>query len=294
MKAVFLDRKDIDMGDISWESIEELCEFIAYDSSEGDEITERAKDADIILIDSCTVDRKVIEACENLKYIGAFATGTNNIDIDAAKEHGIAVTNVPAYSTDAVAQHAIALLLQVTNKVHAYTDGQEPEDRRAALPVLLSGKSIGIVGYGNIGRKTAEIAEALGMKVNVYSKDPEAAIRSDVVSMHCPLTETNRGMVNRQFINKMKDGAIFVNTARGGLVDEAALAEALKSGKLYGAGLDVTINEPIEKDSPLLECENCFITPHVAFMPKETRQELLETAAENLKSFLGGGSKNRL
>lgn len=159
---------------------------------------------------------------------------------------------------------------------------------------MLAGKSIGIIGYGNIGKKMGEIARAFGMTVNVYSKDPEAAVRSDVVSLHCPLTETNRKMVNRQFIDKMKDGAVLINTARGALIDEEALADALKSGKLAGAGLDVLSQEPPEDGSPLIGLETCYITPHIAFSPAETRKVVIDTCGANLTAFLAGESLNRL
>ena len=162
------------------------------------------------------------------------------------------------------------------------------------IPTLLHGKTLGIVGFGSIGSKVAEIGEALGMKVNIYSRDKEAAIASDVVSLHCPLNEETAGLVDREFVSKMKDGAILINTARGGLVDEEALADALKRGKLRGAGLDVTVNEPPEEGCPLLECENCRITPHVAFMPAETRKKVLDITAGNLAAFIKGQRQNRI
>ena len=224
----------------------------------------------------------------NLKYIGIGATGFNHIDLEAAKDLSVAVTNIPAYSTDAVAQHAIALLLQITNRPGTY------DDVETTPLTLLNGKSIGIVGYGNIGRKVGEIAASLGMEVIPYSVDPERAVRSDVLSLNCPLTEENRHMVNREFIGRMQDGAILINTARGGLVDEEALAQALKSGKLKAAGLDVLEQEPPEETCPLLGLENCVITPHVAFTPKETREKIIELLAENLKSYIEGGNLNRI
>ena len=168
------------------------------------------------------------------------------------------------------------------------------EDPMKGIPTLLHGKTLGIVGFGSIGSKVAEIGEALGMKVNIYSRDKEAAIASDVVSLHCPLNEETAGLVDREFISKMKDGAILINTARGGLVDEEALADALKKGKLRGAGLDVTVNEPPEEGCPLLECENCRITPHVAFMPAETRKKVLDITAGNLAAFIKGQRQNRI
>ena len=232
--------------------------------------------------------------CPRLKFIGAAATGYNNIDIEAAGRLGIAVANVPEYSREAVAQHTIALLLDITNRVSVFEEGRMTEDPMKGIPTLLHGKTLGIVGFGSIGSKVAEIGEALGMKVNIYSRDKEAAIASDVVSLHCPLNEETAGLVDREFISKMKDGAILINTARGGLVDEEALADALKKGKLRGAGLDVTVNEPPEECCPLLECDNCRITPHVAFMPVETRKKVLDITAGNLAAFIKGQRQNRI
>lgn len=311
MKAVFLDYKDINIGDLSWEPLENLCDLTVYETTEEDEKIERIGDAEIVFMDSASISREVIESCPNLKYLGIAATGFNHIDLEAAKEHGIAVCNVPAYSTTAVSQHAISHLLNITNKINYFdkelrksieseanggknwVDISTPHFNKMPLN-LLEGKSIGIIGYGNIGKRVAAIAEALGMTVNIYSRDKEATIKSDVISLHCPLDDNNRGMINDEFISQMKDGAIFINTARGGLVDEEALAKALKSGKIAAAGLDVTVNEPPKADCPLLECENCFITPHMAFMPKETRARVVSVCADNLKAFLNGEELNRL
>lgn len=294
MKAVFLDYKDINMGDLSWDMFEGICELETYPDSTEEEALARAGQAEAVLTDSFPVNRSFMEECPNLKFIGAAATGYNNIDIEAAGELGIAVANVPAYSREAVAQHAIALLLDITNRVSLFRKGRPTENPLDSIPMLLDGKSIGIVGYGSIGSRVAEIAEALGMKVNIYSRDKRAAIESDVVSLHCPLNSQTRGMVNSEFINNMKDGAILINTARGGLVDEQALAEALESGKLQGAGLDVTVDEPPKEDCPLLRCENCRITPHMAFMSRETRKKVLDITAENLSAFINGEMKNRI
>ena len=302
MRIVFLDSAIINPGDISWHSIESLGEFHNYPRTAREEITGCLEAADAVFIDSLAIDRKIMEGLPGLKFIGIAATGFNHVDLEAAKELGIAVANVPSYSTDAVAQHAVSLLLSVTNQVDTYNDAivagewQQSEDYTfVKAPVtLLAGKSIGIVGYGNIGKKVAQIAEALGMTVNVYSHDREAAIKSDVLSLHCPLNEENAKMVNEEFINKMKDGAILINTARGGLVDEKALAKALSSGKLAGAGLDVLSNEPPEQDNPLVGLNNCYITPHIAFIPVETRKTVVETCAANLKSFIEDGMLNRL
>ena len=288
MKAIFLDCIDINRGDISWQPVEDLCELQCFLTSTAEEADTRLQGMDAVFVDSFPIDREVMEKHQQLKYIGIGATGFNHIDLVAAEELGVAVTNIPAYSTDAVAQHAIALLLQITNRPGTY-------DNVETTPLtLLNGKTIGIVGYGNIGRRIGEIAKALGMEVIPYSKDPEKAITADILSLNCPLTEENRHMVNREFIGRMKDGAILINTARGGLVDEQALAEALKCGKLKAAGLDVLEKEPPDADCPLLNLENCIITPHVAFTPKETREKIIELLAENLRSFLEGGRFNRL
>ena len=243
-----------------------------------------------------------MQKCTNLKYIGSTATGYNNIDVAAAADLGIAVTNIPAYSTDAVAQHTIALILELSNHVGLHNSsvqqGQWSDCKYFCYwkkPVmLLAGKSLGIIGYGAIGRRVAEIAKALGMTVNVYSEDPESAMKSDFVSLHCPLTEDNKRMVDSQFIVNMKPGAVLINTARGGLVDERALADALKSGFLSAAAVDVLESEPPSIDCPLIGLDNCIITPHIAWAPKEMRQAVIDILAENLESWLQGGRLNRV
>lgn len=302
MKSVFLDCAVINPGDVSWEAIEQVSELVCYRRTERNQILERLEGVDAVFVDSMTLDREIMENCPDLKFIGAAATGFNNIDLEAAEELGIAVANVPAYSTEAVAQHTISLLLAVTNNVEAFNGKVEAGewnsckgDLNKGIPVtLLAGKSIGIVGYGNIGRKVAEIASAMGMKVNIYSRDRTAAIGSDVVSLHCPLTPENTGMVDEKFISGMKEGAILINTARGALLDEKAVAEALKSGRLAGAGLDVLAQEPPDDNNPLIGLPNCRITPHIAFIPVETRQRVADVCGDNLKSFINGGNLNRL
>lgn len=302
MKIVFLDSGIINPGDISWEGINRLGQFEVYKRTSRDEVLSRLEDADVVFVDSFTLDKSIIERCKNLKFIGISATGYNHVDLEAAKKHGIAVANVPAYAAEAVAQHAIALLLAITNNIELYNravcEGEWQRSRdytfiKAPL-TLLAGKSIGIVGYGDIGKKIAQIAKALGMRVNIFSKDRLAAIKSDVVSLSCPLTKENTAMVNKEFISQMKDGAILINTARGGLIDEDALAEALKSGKLAGAGLDVLSCEPPKEANPLIGLDNCYITPHIGFIPIETRRIVIETCEANLKSYIEGGRLNRL
>ena len=305
MNIVFLDHHVIDRGDIDWSKVKELGYLTIYPECMSDEeaITRlQAAGAEAVLIDEYPIGREIMEACPDLKFIGPAATGYNHIDLDCAREKGIAVYNVPAYSTEAVAQHTIALLLALSNQIRSIDRdvhdglwttengyGYEPRDI-----LLLEGKSLGIIGYGNIGKSVAAIAQAFGMTVNIFSQDPQAAVSSDVVSLHCPLTQENRGMVNEAFLEQMKDGAILVNTARGGLLDEAAVAYALQSGKLAGLGVDVLSSEPPEPDNPLLHARNCIITPHIAFTPRQIRQRVVDICAENLKNFIEGKDINRI
>lgn len=302
MKMVFADTKIIDRGDIRWNGLEELGNLQLHRDPAPETASEALRGAEALFVDSFPMDEKKFDLCPDLRFIGIAATGFNQIDLEEAKKRGVAVCNVPAYSTEAVAQHAMALLLTLAGRIREYdgevNGGRWTAEKGAAYEpypmTLLSGRSLGIVGYGNIGRKVGEIARALGMKVNVYREDPDGTVASDVVSLHCPLTEENRGMVDHEFIGRMKDGAILINTARGALVDEQALAEALRSGKLAAAGLDVMAQEPPETDNPLLALDNCLITPHIAFTPRETRQLVVDVCADNLRAFLRGEELNRI
>lgn len=303
MKIVLLDGHTINPGDLSWARLEALCdEFIVYERTPADLLQERIGDCDVLMTSKCFITRELMEHAPNLKYIGSTATGYNNIDIGAAKDLGIAVTNIPAYSTESVAQHTIALMLELTNHVGLHDASVQAGDWCRSehfsywkTPViLLAGKSLGIIGYGSIGRRVGSIAEALGMTVNVYSRDREAAIRSDFVSLHCPLTEDNAKMIDAAFIEQMKPGAYLINTARGGLLDENAVAEALRSGRLAGAAVDVLSSEPASEDNPLLGLSGCIITPHIAWVPVEMRQKIIDVLAENLIDFNNGGTLNRV
>lgn len=302
MKIVILDGYTVNPGDLSWEALENICDVTVYDKTPADKIVERTGDAEILMTSKNFITREVMEACPNLKYIGSLATGYNNIDIAAAKDMGIAVTNIPAYSTDSVAQHVFALILELCNYVALHNDSVQKGNWTNCEHfcywekpmVLLKGKSLGIVGYGQIGRRVAEIAEVFGMTVNVYSRDREAAVKSDFLSLHCPLTTENAKMINKEFIEEMKDGAVLINTARGGLLNEQDVAEALRSGKLAAAAVDVASVEPIAADNPLLGLENCIITPHIAWSPEEMRMIICETLATNLQSWLSGGTQNRV
>lgn len=303
MDIVVLDGYTINPGDLSWDSLEELGDSLTvYDLTPAKELINRIGKKEVIMTSKCFITREIIEKCPDLKYIGSMATGYNNIDVKAAAEAGIVVTNVPAYSTDAVAQHTMALLLELANNAGLHNASVQSGDWSRCehfcywkKPVtLLAGKSIGIIGYGAIGSKVAEIARALGMTVNIYSRDPEAAVSSDVVSLHCPLTEENAKMIDADFISRMKPGAFLINTARGGLVDEYALAGALRSGRLGGAAVDVISREPASEDCPLLGLSNCIITPHMAWSPEEMRQAVIDTITENLKSWMDGNTINQV
>ena len=301
-RAAILDGITIVQNDLSWEPVERLCDFTVYDRTSPHELEERIKDLDGFFTSKCRITEELMKKSPKLKFIGVTATGFDNVDVKAAESLGIAVCHVPAYSTDAVAQHVFALILEIENRV-GYYGGQVASGRWQACRDLtffdmpthtLSGMSLGIVGYGSIGKQVAKIAEAFGMTVNVYSRDREAAMKSDILTLHCPLTAENEGFVNADFISEMKDGAVLINTARGKLVNEEDLAAALKSGKLSFAALDVLSVEPPERDNPLIGLDNCIITPHIAWMPRECRERVVDTCAANLKSFLDGGSLNRV
>ena len=303
MNIVIFDGYTINPGDLSWDKLDALCDKLTvFDSTSEDKALSRLTGNEILMTSKCPITRELMENSPQLKYIGCTATGYNNIDGEAAADLGIAVTNIPAYSTDAVAQHTIALMLELSNHVGLHNasvqEGQWSDNEyfcywKKSVP-LLTGKSLGIIGYGAIGKRVAQIARALGMEINIFSQDPAGAMKSDFVSLHCPLTRENRHMVNTEFLVNMKPGAILINTARGGLVDERALADAIKAGFIAGAALDVLEQEPPAKDCPLIGLDNCIITPHIAWSPKEMRQAVIDILAENLESWLTGGMKNRV
>lgn len=303
MNIVIFDGYTINPGDLSWDKLDALCDKLTvFDSTSEDKALSRLTGNEILMTSKCPITRELMENSPQLKYIGCTATGYNNIDVEAAADLGIAVTNIPAYSTDAVAQHTIALMLELSNHVGLHNasvqDGQWSDNEYFCYwkksVTLLTGKSLGIIGYGAIGKRVAQIARALGMEINIFSQDPAGAMKSDFVSLHCPLTRENRHIVNTEFLVNMKPGAILINTARGGLVDERALADAIKAGFIAGAALDVLEQEPPAKDCPLIGLDNCIITPHIAWSPKEMRQAVIDILAENLESWLTGGMKNRV
>ena len=302
MKFVILDAYSINPGDLSWRPLETIGSFYSFDRTADEEILPRIADCDGFFVSKCKITRQIMERCPKLKFIGVTATGYDNVDIEAAKNLNIAVCHVPAYSTEAVAQHTFALILELTNRAGSYNASVQagkwydsPDFTFIQEPLtLLDGKSLGIIGYGHIGQRVAAIGQSFGMEINIYSRDPKAALTSDFITLHCPLTPENKGFVNSTLISQMKDGAILINTARGGLVNENDLAAALKSGKLAAAAVDVISAEPPERPHPLIGLPNCILTPHIAWMPKETRQKVIDICAANLQSFLDGGMLNRI
>ena len=314
MKIVVLDGYTENPGDLDWNGFAALGEVTVYDRSEEAQAAERIQDADAVIVNKVRMTRELMEAHPKLRYIGVLATGYDVVDIEAAGDLHIAVTNVPGYGTDTVAQYAIALLLEVTSRIgHHAARVKEGEWARNAdwcfweYPLLeLSGRTMGIIGYGRIGRRVGEIAQALGMKIlfhDAYAQEDgsgekvslvELLQRSDVVSLHCPLTKENDSLINKKTLAMMKSHAILINNARGKLINECDLAQALQDGTIYAAALDVVREEPIRSDNPLLECDNCLITPHISWASKEARSRIMDTAAENLAEFLRGNTQNRI
>ncbi len=317
MKIVVLDGHTANPGDLSWEGFERLGEFTVYDRTLPEETVSRIGDAEIIITNKTWLGAEIFAACPQIKYIGVIATGYNVVDIEAAKSAAIMVTNIPDYGTAAVAQYVFALLLEICHHVghhnQAVQSGRWATSRDFCFwdyPLIeLSGKTMGIIGLGRIGKNTAKIARAFGMKVLAYTgrtneteKDPETGVTfvtldelfagSDIISLHCPLRPSTQGIINKDSIGKMKDGVIIINTARGLLIVEEDLREALGSGKVFGAAMDVVSMEPIEADNPLLGAKNCIITPHMAWGARESRARLMDIAVGNLEAFLKGSPIN--
>lgn len=320
MKIVVLDGYTLNPGDITWEGFERLGHVTVYPRTDytlngGNSILERAMNVDVLLTNKTPLSREIIEQLPNLKYIGVLATGYNVVDVAAAKEKNIVVTNVPTYGTDSVGQTAIALLLEMCHHIgahsHSVLKGQWENHEDWCYwnyPLIeLSGKTMGIIGYGRIGQSTGRIAQALGMKVLAFdsyqNKELESETmeyveldtllsNSDVIALHCPLFESTEGIINKNTIAKMKDGVMIVNNSRGQLVVEQDLADALNGGKVSGAALDVVSSEPIKGNNPLLKAKNCIITPHISWAAKESRQRLMDISVDNLEKFLAGTPVN--
>ena len=315
MKIVVLDGYTLNPGDITWDGLKALGEVTLYDRTAAGDILDRIGDADAVITNKTPITRETLAAKPNIKYIGVLATGYNVVDVAAAKEKGIPVTNIPTYGTTAVAQYVFALLLEICHHVahHAKTvaDGRWAKSEDFCywdFPLIeLAGKTMGIVGFGRIGQNVSRIAEALGMNVlafderrnealetekTKYASLDEVLSKSDVVSLHVPLFDSTKGMINRDSIAKMKPGVIVINTSRGPLVVEADMAAALESGKVYHYGTDVVSTEPVLPENPLPRAKNCFVTPHIAWAPKEARTRLMNIAVENLAQFQKGTPVN--
>lgn len=316
MKIIVLDGYGLNPGDLSWSGMEALGELKVYDRTSPSELLERAKDAEVLITNKTLITGTDMEALPRLKYIGVLATGYNVVDIDAARLRGIVVTNIPAYSTNSVAQMVFAHLLNITQRVAHYA-----EDNRQGrwtqnsdfcywdTPLIeLDGKKMGIVGFGNIGQATARIAQAMGMEVCAYTSKDASVLPSgvqkvsldelfticDVVSLHCPLTPETKDMVNAERLKTMKPTAILINTGRGPLVNEIDLSDALNRGVIAAAGLDVLSTEPPADNNPLLTARNCFVTPHIAWATLEARTRLMDIAVCNLKSYKEGNIVNNV
>lgn len=318
MKIVILDGYTENPGDISWAPFEELGELVVYDYTAPSEIFERLDGVSVCLTNKTYFPKEVLKKFPDLKYIGCLSTGFNVVDIDYCKAHGITVTNIPEYATFATAQMTIALLLEIANKAGHHNDlvhqGVWSSNRDFCFwdgtLTELCGKTLGLFGFGKIASRVSRIADAMGMKVlatrrsevteEMKKADPQVTFvdeetlwkESDILSFHCPLTPATTGLVNKETISKMKDGVILLNTSRGPVLDEAAVAEALKSGKIAALGADVVSVEPIKKDNPLLTSPNTYLTPHIAWAPKETRLRLMEVASNNLRMYLQGAPVN--
>lgn len=317
MKIVILDGYTLNPGDLSWKGLEKLGDLKVLDRTVNNskKVINAIGDAEIIFTNKTIINKEVLERVPNVKYIGVLATGYNVVDIATANNLGITVTNVPAYSTDAVAQFTFALILELTNQVGIHSAAVNDREWVNSIdfcftktPLIeLNGKTLGIIGFGRIGQTTVKIAQAFGMKVRVFSnrKFPELESESfknsnldellsdsDIISLHCPLTEKTEGIINKNSIKKMKDGVMIINTSRGPLIVEEDLKDALNSGRVAGAAVDVVSFEPIKASNPLIKAKNCIITPHIAWAPKEARERLMNIAVANLEGFLKGKPVN--
>lgn len=314
MDIVVLDGYTLNPGDITWGGMEKLGCLTVYDRTPTDKIVERIGNAEVVFTNKTPISKETFEACPNIKFVGVLATGYNVVDVVSAKEKGISVTNIPTYGTDAVGQFVIGLLLEICHHIahhdKAVHDGRWENNDDWCFwdyPLIeLAGKTMGVIGFGRIGQTTGRIAKALGMKVIAYDEYPNDAGKefaeyvslnalyseSDVIALHCPLLPSTEGIINKDNIAKMKDGVIILNNSRGPLIVEQDLADALNSGKVYAAGVDVVSTEPIKADNPLLTAKNCIITPHISWAPKESRQRLMNIAVDNLDAFIKGTPKN--
>lgn len=315
MKIVVLDGYALNPGDISWEKLNSFGSLTVYDRTPVDKISQRLKDAEIVYTNKTPLTKETLEKAPQIKFIGVLATGYNVVDVASAKDLGIVVTNVPTYGTNSVAQMVFAHILEICHHVGAHDkavkDGEWTKNADFCFwkyPLMeLADKKMGIIGYGRIGQTVGKIAQSFGMKVLAFSRYQnkelenemmkyveldELLANADVISLHCPLFESTKGIINKKTIEKMKQGVIIINTSRGPLIVEEDLAEALNSGKVYAAGVDVVSKEPIAESNPLLKAKNIFITPHIAWAPKESRERLMNVAVDNLIQFMKGSPIN--
>ncbi len=314
MNAVILDGYTENPGDLNWDYLESVFNLTVYERTPQELVVERAKDAEVVIVNKVAITREILKALPKLKFVATLATGFNQLDTVALKERGIPVSNIPAYSTNAVAQTVFSFLLEFTNRIGHYTESVKKGEWSECKDFCywntplneLSEKTLGIIGFGKIGRRVAEIALSFDMNVLVYTpsgkKEADERVKfvslaevqknADYISLHCPLTESTNQLVNAEFIDNMKDGAALINTSRGAVIDEAAVSKALDCGKLSYFGADVLSCEPPEKDNPLLSAKNTFLTPHIAWAAYETRLRLLEILNGNVKAFLEGNPTN--
>ena len=324
MKLCILDSETVSKNDVSLDGITSLADTTVYGSTLPNEVAERIGDSDAVICNKCRITKEVFEACKNLKYVGLFATGYNNVDIDAATQHGAVVCNVPSYSTHSVAQHTFAFILDYFNRVSEYSKTVQNGDwvnyklfSYFYLPIFeIKDMKIGIIGFGDIGKQVAKLSIAFGMKVLVYTRTPSKAEafkrennlgdemkvcglkellkESDIVTLHCPLTEDTKELINKDTLRLMKKSALLINTSRGGVINEQDLADALNNGVIAHASVDVITDEPMREDCPLRGAKNITITPHIAWAPKQTRERLLDVVAKNLKAFIDGAPINKV
>lgn len=315
MKIVVLDGYTLNPGDLSWEGLEKLGDLTVYDRTPADKVIERIADASIVYTNKTVISKEILDACPKVEWIGVLATGYNVVDAQYAKAKGIPICNVPAYGTTAVAQMVFALLLELCHHVGDHDKSVKAGEWSRSIdfcywksPLIeLVGKTMGIIGLGKIGQTTAKIAQSFGMNILAYDEYKHTALQSsslhytrlkdllknsDVISLHCPLFESTEGMINKDSIEKMKDGVMIINTSRGGLIVEEDLKDALNSGKVAGAACDVVSTEPIEMNNALLSAKNIIITPHIAWAPKESRARLMSVAISNLSSYIDGETIN--
>lgn len=311
MKLTILDAKALNPGDLSWDFFNKFAEVTVYQTTPQNLVAERIGDSDAILLNKIIINEEILSKCPNLKYIGVLATGYNVIDLEAARKHNVIVTNIPAYSTDSVAQHVFAFILHFTNLVASHNESVQkgnwvtcPDFCYWENPLMeLKDKTLGIFGFGSIGSKVAEIAKAFGMKVICCTRTNKPGLpeqvsfeellkRSDFVSLHAPLTDKTKNIINKDSLKLMKKSAYLINTARGGFIVEKDLADCLNKNEIAGYAADVVLEEPMKADSPLLGAKNCVITPHIAWAPLETRSRLQKIALENLKAYIDGKPQN--